>query len=341
GSINSAGNFVIDRPVLAIYDEPLNSWHYIPKNCNYSPLDFAHFNNKKSDTFQRQSVIVKLLLYHNAQPTPLLDITQFSPFLQSCIINSNTELSNTTISGQPYWFNKLKRYLAGKRNSAYKIDATPLHWAAARGHLQAVQRLLELNVYPNDKDYDGHTPADMALLNGHTVVFEEIVKYGGSCSKQLLHSGIKQYQEKAISYSVSEKYSLVSETDSLGNTALHLAAMQYRTPFFKSLVKKLPNALQSLAVINKHKRTPLQLLFLNQTATDLQETQAELLFQALSVLQKAQDSLFSVIANIPELRYALAQSLLSVSLSNNNQPPYATGKTFTKLLKALRSTSSV
>ncbi len=52
-------------------------------------------------------------------------------------------------------------------NATDLTGKTPLHYAAARGHVRVVQVLIEARADLSCKDLAGHTPAEVASLAGH------------------------------------------------------------------------------------------------------------------------------------------------------------------------------
>ncbi len=53
--------------------------------------------------------------------------------------------------------------------------ATPLHYAAARGHAACAVWLLRKGARPDAKDANGHTPIDDATENGHNEVSPDAI----------------------------------------------------------------------------------------------------------------------------------------------------------------------
>ena len=49
----------------------------------------------------------------------------------------------------------------------YIAFRTPLHWAAAMGHVECLRTLLKLGVSPNPVDIDGGSPLEYAKQAGH------------------------------------------------------------------------------------------------------------------------------------------------------------------------------
>lgn len=63
------------------------------------------------------------------------------------------------------------------------LDRVPLHWAAARGRLNAIKLLLAANADPSLIDASGRTPADLALLYGRVHAFH-LLAHGPICAEQ-------------------------------------------------------------------------------------------------------------------------------------------------------------
>jgi ankyrin repeat protein len=59
----------------------------------------------------------------------------------------------------------------------------PIHWAAAAGHVGAVDALLALGVDVNQSTKDGHTPACVAALYGHIGVLKLLAEKGADLNK--------------------------------------------------------------------------------------------------------------------------------------------------------------
>ncbi|OQE01800.1 hypothetical protein PENSOL_c003G09320 [Penicillium solitum] len=66
----------------------------------------------------------------------------------------------------------------------------PISDAAAQGHLNIVEHLLDLGVDINYRDADGLTPLALAAREGHFALTRALINQG---AKQLLHDTIGQY----------------------------------------------------------------------------------------------------------------------------------------------------
>eukprot|EP01117_Protostelium_nocturnum_P001736 TRINITY_DN12141_c0_g1_i1.p1 TRINITY_DN12141_c0_g1~~TRINITY_DN12141_c0_g1_i1.p1 ORF type:complete len:144 (-),score=45.29 TRINITY_DN12141_c0_g1_i1:72-503(-) len=60
---------------------------------------------------------------------------------------------------------------------------TSLHWAAAGGHVEAVEFLLKLGSLPNDVNSWGDTPLHKAAWKGHTKVCQVLLDHGAGASR--------------------------------------------------------------------------------------------------------------------------------------------------------------
>lgn len=66
----------------------------------------------------------------------------------------------------------------------------PISDAAAQGHLNIVEHLLDLGVDINYRDADGLTPLALAAREGHFALTRALINQG---AKQLSHDTIGQY----------------------------------------------------------------------------------------------------------------------------------------------------
>lgn len=60
--------------------------------------------------------------------------------------------------------NSIPIYISGGR--------TPIHWASEKGNLDSIKKLIELNLYPFEKDDDGNTSIDLSNIHNRKEVIE-------------------------------------------------------------------------------------------------------------------------------------------------------------------------
>jgi len=63
-----------------------------------------------------------------------------------------------------------------------KTKATPLHWAAARGHVGAAQVLIHRHADVSAPDIDGNSPLHLAVSHGHRSVMQLLLEAGADGS---------------------------------------------------------------------------------------------------------------------------------------------------------------
>ena len=63
---------------------------------------------------------------------------------------------------------------------------TPLHSAAQNGHLEVVNRLLEVSVDSKERSSNGYTPLDSAARNGHLEVINQLLEAADAKGVQLM-----------------------------------------------------------------------------------------------------------------------------------------------------------
>lgn len=79
----------------------------------------------------------------------------------------NRQLANLRASKRPFYDVQDKR------------QRTPLAWAAALGHTQIVQILLDERANPNTEDETKHTPLSLAAMSGHENIVQLLLARGG------------------------------------------------------------------------------------------------------------------------------------------------------------------
>ncbi|XP_033631855.1 serine/threonine-protein phosphatase 6 regulatory ankyrin repeat subunit B-like [Asterias rubens] len=161
-------------------------------------------------------------------------------------------------------------------NIRSQVDmGTPLHRACEAGREAIVEVLLSHGANPNVLNRYGETPAAMALISGHEVVFRRFLDMGVLQGRIdaipfILHTAVNAYVE----FPDLEKFNNIigilqydgdlNEQDHLGNTALHYAVAGRMVDF--QLVSTLLTKGSNPDLVNKMGRSALiEFLFSHQT----------------------------------------------------------------------------
>lgn len=178
-------------------------------------------------------------------------------------------------------------------NQTNKQQETALHLATRRGYLPVVERLIQKGISVNAKNQDGKTALDVAYDQydkGNFAVLKHLVLSGASL-EDLLLKAIATNQSELIQFLLREAKSMVNpnitnmdgkptlllaieknqletvslllshpkiniiQTDQVGNTGLHFAAMSGN----EAMVKLLMKYHLSIKDKNKDRKTPVQL----------------------------------------------------------------------------------
>jgi ankyrin repeat protein len=106
---------------------------------------------------------------------------------------------------------------------------TGLHYAAERGHLHVMSRLVELGASVNKKDWYGRAPLHAASFKGHLTVINRIVELGGSVNEKdnsgwtpLHHAS--RHGHLSVLNRLAELGASVNEKENEGWQPLHLAS---------------------------------------------------------------------------------------------------------------------
>ena len=86
----------------------------------------------------------------------------------------------------------VKQHLAAGTDVNVKggfADGTPLHYAAANGHKEIAELLIEKGADLNAKDEDGGTPLDVAISFNRTEIADLIRVIGGKTGAELKAAG--------------------------------------------------------------------------------------------------------------------------------------------------------
>ncbi|KAF5556834.1 ankyrin repeat-containing protein [Fusarium phyllophilum] len=118
--------------------------------------------------------------------------------------------------GSDSLFNLLLEHGADPNVTCTKHGNTPLSKAAQKGHVQAIERLLEFNADPNIASERGNTPLSRAAENGHTLAVRKLLgsnadpNHGNYEGETALHSCSSQGHVSCIEELVTRGASLNS-----------------------------------------------------------------------------------------------------------------------------------
>ncbi|CAO2826002.1 unnamed protein product [Amaranthus hypochondriacus] len=139
----------------------------------------------------------------------------------------------------------LDRFIIDK--SAH-FNRTPLHVASAKGHLEIVKALLEVN--PSMcfvRDHDGMNPIHVSAINGQNHVIDELIRANPHVVNErtnggetVLHLCVKHNQLETLKHLVDVRDDgvLLNSKDSHDNTILHLAVAGKQIEIINLLVNK-------------------------------------------------------------------------------------------------------
>lgn len=106
-----------------------------------------------------------------------------------------------------------------------RAGLTPLHLAAAAGHLEICAFLLDHAADPSAQDKKGETPLLLAALNDRKPVFELLVGRGAQPD---IFAAAAMGDLESLKPLLKEKPDLLTAANSQGDTPLHLAAQAGR-----------------------------------------------------------------------------------------------------------------
>lgn len=109
---------------------------------------------------------------------------------------------------------------------------TVLHWAAAAGQSALVTNLLDLKAQVDVKDLNKATPLDLAAMNGHSNVVEQLL--AASAKPSLLFAA--QGKDTGLVTRLISAGGDIKETNNYGETALHLAVKSGNAAMVQHLV---------------------------------------------------------------------------------------------------------
>ena len=199
---------------------------------------------------------------------------------------------------------------------------TPLHLAAADGHLEAVCQLLAVTAEPDSANHNGRTPLHVAAAAGHSTVISLLLKHGlqPDCKDNKdntpLHLAVKSRSFGAVQEMLAAPLK-ANAINFHGHTPLHLAIREGRVEMAKALLINGadPNIRSTRFgsygetalhfATSRNRSECIDLLLANGARTDIKDN---LGFTPLA--EKKDKAIINKLTN-PPLRYLQPQSLQS------------------------------
>ncbi len=133
------------------------------------------------------------------------------------------------------------------------FGATPLHWAALRGHAEATKLLLAQGANVNARNKQGETPLQVAERAKHSAVVQ-LLK-GAAAPIQELVDAVRDGEIAKLKQLISENHGLLNQKDPrFGGTPLHWAALKGNPEIVEYLISQGADK----GAINQNGETPLQ-----------------------------------------------------------------------------------
>lgn len=110
-------------------------------------------------------------------------------------------------------------------NEVFPSGRTALHDAAEKGRMILIELLLKNQAEVDKLDVAGHSPLDVAVLNGRTQAAEILIKAGAAYdpSRQLLMAARQGVEDRDVVRFLKANGANLDTTDENGNTALMIA----------------------------------------------------------------------------------------------------------------------
>ncbi|CZR32634.1 uncharacterized protein FPRO_01979 [Fusarium proliferatum ET1] len=162
-----------------------------------------------------------------------------------CAKHGNTPLSKAAAKGHVQVMEKLLEFNADP-NIASEKGHTPLSRAAMNGHALAVRKLLESNADPNHQDHEGETALHCCSSEGHVSCIEELVTRGASLNP-LMHPDLGEpyvigFTPLVLAIACSQQSSVekLLTFDPGPGQALHMALASEELLIAKAVFKRYP-----------------------------------------------------------------------------------------------------
>ncbi|KAF5621589.1 ankyrin repeat-containing protein, partial [Fusarium sp. NRRL 25303] len=162
-----------------------------------------------------------------------------------CAKHGNTPLSKAAAKGHVQAIEKLLEFNADP-NIASEHGHTPLSRGAMNGHALAVRKLLESNADPNHQDHEGETALHSCSSKGHVSCIEELVTRGASLNSLMYPDVGEPYLigftplVLAIACSQQSSVEKLLTFDPGPGQALHMALASEEFPIAKAVFKRYP-----------------------------------------------------------------------------------------------------
>ncbi len=221
---------------------------------------------------------------------------------KTCVYNAEgrlvaTALHNAAKAGQldivKYLMECDKSLLSMKIEIGFEREAFPLHLAAALGHLDVVEALVNAKVPLYEKNAQGYIPLQLATKQGHLTIVEYFIASHGfyyektDQNETLLHLALSHGHVSVFNYligiiaALSHKSRILDARTKAGDTALHLAAQYGHLSVVENLINhgasvKVRNSLMLTVFHVAAKFGRLNIVkYLLQRSPDLRDLQAK------------------------------------------------------------------
>ncbi|KAF5558563.1 ankyrin repeat-containing protein [Fusarium mexicanum] len=183
-----------------------------------------------------------------------------------CAKHGNTPLSKAAGRGHVQAIEKLLEFNADP-SLVSKRGFTPLSRAAQNGHALAVRKLLDSNADPNQENHEGETALHICSAGGHVSCIEELVTHGASLNS-LMHPDLGEpyvigFTPLILAIACSQQSSVekLLAYDPGPGQALHMALASEELPLAKAVFERYPQP----NLYDKDLGTPLHLAIMSNS----------------------------------------------------------------------------